>query len=84
MADQPFGPSAGYKDNGVTLFEYGEPDQIGEEDETLAPADAKGRGRAIRWMIAALNSVEPPLQAMVVTRFGEGKGCMKAQKRGMT
>jgi glutathione S-transferase len=35
--------------------------------------DAKGRGRAISWMIAALNSVEPMIQTLVVlTVKGQG------------
>lgn len=75
LADQPFGQVPVYKENGVTMFESGAIlIHIGEKDERLLPRDAAGRGRAISWMIAALNSVEPPLQAMVVIDvFGEGK-----------
>ena len=67
LADQPFGQVPVYKEGDLTLFETGSIlIHIGEADERLLPRDAKGRGRAISWMIAALNSVEPTLQTLVV------------------
>ena len=74
MADQPFGQVPVYKEDGVTLFESGSIlIRIGEKDERLLPRDAKGRGRAISWMIAALNSVEPMIQTLVLlTVKGQG------------
>ena len=67
LADQPFGQVPVYKQDGVTLFESGAILlHIGEQDESLLPRDAARRGRAISWMIAALNSVEPTLQTLVV------------------
>lgn len=46
---------------------------IGEQDERILPRDPAGRGRAISWMIAALNSVEPIIQALVIlTVTGQG------------
>lgn len=86
MADQPFGQVPVYKEDGVTLFESGSIlIRIGEKDERLLPRDAKGRGRAISWMIAALNSVEPMIQALVIlTVKGQGAdwlaGAMEAAK----
>lgn len=86
MADQPFGQVPVYKENGLTLFESGSIlIHIGEKDERLLPRDAKGRGRAISWMIAALNSVEPMIQTLVVlTVKGQGTdwlaGAMEAAK----
>lgn len=75
LADQPFGQVPVYKEDGITLFESGAIlIHIGEKSEALLPRDAEGRGRAISWIIAALNSVEPSLQTMVVVDvFGNGK-----------
>lgn len=74
LADQPFGQVPVYKEHGLTLFETGSIlIHIGEAGERLLPRDAKGRGRAISWMIAALNSVEPMIQALVLlTVKGQG------------
>jgi glutathione S-transferase len=74
MADQPFGQVPVYKEDGLTLFESGSIlIHIGEKDARLLPRDAKRRGRAISWMIAALNSVEPMIQTLVIlTVKGQG------------
>ena len=74
LADQPFGQVPVYKEGDLTLFETGAIlIHIGEADARLLPRDAKGRGRAISWMIAALNSVEPMIQTLVVlTVKGQG------------
>lgn len=74
LHDQPFGQVPVYKDGDLTLFETGSIlIHIGDADERLLPRDAKGRGRAISWMIAALNSVEPMIQTLVVlTVKGQG------------
>jgi glutathione S-transferase len=67
LADQPFGQVPVYKENGLTLFESGSIlIHIGGKDERLLPSDPVGRGRAISWMIAALNSVEPALSALML------------------
>lgn len=67
LADQPFGQVPVYKEDGLTLFESGAILlHVGEQDERLLPGNAAGRGRAISWMIAALNSVEPMLQVLVI------------------
>lgn len=67
LADQPFGQVPVYKKAGMTLFETGSIlIHIGEQDERLLPRDPIGRGRAISWMIAALNSVEPTLSALML------------------
>lgn len=67
LVDQPFGQVPVYKEGGLTLFESGSIlIHIGGQDERLLPRDAKGRGRAISWMIAALNSIEPALSALMV------------------
>jgi len=74
MTDQPFGQVPVYKEDDLILFESGSIlIHIGERDARLLPRDAKGRGRAISWMIAALNSIEPMIQTLVVlTVKGQG------------
>jgi len=78
LADQPFGQVPVYKEQDIVLFETGSIlIHIGESDARLLPRDAKGRGRAISWMIAALNSVEPTIQTLVVlTVKGQGSDWM--------
>ncbi|MEI4506025.1 glutathione S-transferase N-terminal domain-containing protein [Sphingopyxis sp. CCNWLW253] len=67
LADQPFGQVPVYKEGDVVLFESGAILlHIGEQDERLLPRGAAARGRAISWMIGALNSVEPMLQILVI------------------
>jgi glutathione S-transferase len=65
IADQPFGQVPIYKEGDLTLFESGAILlHIGEKDERLLPRDPVARARTIAWMFAALNSVEPFLQAL--------------------
>jgi glutathione S-transferase len=67
LADQPFGQVPVYKENGLTLFETGSIlIHVGGKDDRLLPSDLAGRGRAISWMTAALNSVEPALSALML------------------
>ena len=62
LTEQPFGQVPAYRDKDVQLFESGAIlIHLGLDDERLLPTDANGRGRAIAWLIAALNSVEPML-----------------------
>jgi glutathione S-transferase len=60
---QPFGQVPVYEEDGLTLFESGAIVlHIGERSETLLPAEPAARARAIAWMFAALNSIEPHVQ----------------------
>lgn len=59
---QPWGQVPVMEDDGLVLFESGAIVQyIAEKtgSETLLPRDAAGRAKAIQWMFAAMNSVEP-------------------------
>jgi glutathione S-transferase len=57
---QPFGQVPIFVENDVALFESGAIVlHIGERSEVLLPKDAEARARAIQWLIAALNSIEP-------------------------
>ena len=72
---QPFGQIPTYKDDEVEIFESGAiAIRIAERGSRLLPADPGGRLRAIQWVIAALNSVEPAImQHAVVTLFEADK-----------
>ncbi len=82
LADQPFGQVPVFKEGDVALFESGAILlHIGEQDERLLPRGAAARGRAISWMIAALNSVEPMLQTLVILSVaGAGQDWQEAAK----
>ncbi|ANM09667.1 glutathione S-transferase [Rhizobium leguminosarum bv. trifolii] len=58
----PFGQIPTYEDGDLTLFESGAiVFHIAERHAGLLPADANARARAVTWMFAALNTVEPPI-----------------------
>ncbi len=60
---QPFGQVPVYEEDGLTLFETGSIVlHIGQGCPTLLPLDPAKRARAITWMFAALNSLEPAVQ----------------------
>jgi glutathione S-transferase len=57
---QPFGQVPILEEDGLVLFESGAIVlHIGERSETLLPKEAGARARAMQWLVAALNSVEP-------------------------
>ena len=58
----PFGQIPTYKEGDLTLFESGAiVFHIAERHTGLLPDDANSRARAITWMLAALNTMEPPI-----------------------
>jgi glutathione S-transferase len=61
-AIQPFGQIPTYQEGDLALFESGAIVlHIAERHARLLPDDANARARAIAWMFAALNTVEPPI-----------------------
>ena len=69
---QPFGQVPIYRDDDVELFESGAIVlRIAERAGKLIPAEPAARSRAIQWMIAALNSVEPFVMAVVINNVFE-------------
>ena len=61
-AIHPFGQIPTYEDGGLALFESGAIVlHIAERHAGLLPEDVNARARAIAWMFAALNTVEPPI-----------------------
>ena len=62
-AMQPFGQVPVYEDGSLVLFESGAiVMHIAGRCPALLPAEPARRARAITWMFAALNSVEPDVQ----------------------
>jgi glutathione S-transferase len=75
LCEQPWGQVPFYKDNEVELFESGAIlIHLGLQDERLLPSDKAGQMRAIAWLIAALNSVEPAiLPLLLINIFNKGE-----------
>ena len=58
----PFGQIPTYEEGDLALFETGAiVFHIAERHAGLLPDDANARARAIAWMFAALNTLEPPI-----------------------
>jgi glutathione S-transferase len=69
----PFGQIPTYEEGDLALFESGAiVFHIAERHAGLLPDDANARARAITWMFAALNTVEPPILELVTARILEG------------
>jgi glutathione S-transferase len=69
----PFGQIPTYEEGDLTLFETGAIVlHIGERHAGLLPDDANARARAITWMFAALNTVEPPILELGTATMLEG------------
>jgi len=69
----PFGQIPTYEEGDLALFESGAiVFHIAERHAGLLPDDANARARAITWMFAALNTVEPPILDRETTRLLEG------------
>jgi len=75
FCEQPFGQVPAYRDDQVQLFESGAIlIHLGMQDERLLPAEASGRMRAIAWLIASLNSVEPAIfPLLMINVFNKGE-----------
>lgn len=62
LALHPFGQIPTYEEGELELFESGAIVlHIARGHPALLPADENGRARAIMWMFAALNTIEPPI-----------------------
>ena len=69
----PFGLIPTYEEGDLALFETGAIIlHIAELHEGLFSDDPKARARAITWMFAALNTVEPPILELVTAKILEG------------
>lgn len=62
LALNPFGQIPTWEEEGLALFESGGVIlRIAETHDGLLPKDEAARSRAIMWMFAAVNTVEPPI-----------------------
>lgn len=72
LALHPFGQIPTYEEGGLVLFETGAIVlHLAQHHAGLLPAEAGARARAISWMFAALNTVEPPILDLVTARIHE-------------
>lgn len=68
----PFGQIPTYEEGDLVLFETGAiVFHIAERHAGLLPNDASAKARAIAWMFAAVNTVEPPILELVTVRILE-------------
>lgn len=73
LAIHPFGQIPTYEEGDLVLFESGAIIfHIASRCTGLLPDDANARARAITWIFAALNTVEPPILELVTAKFVEG------------
>jgi glutathione S-transferase len=73
LALHPFGQIPTYEEDGLALFETGAIVlRIAECHPGLLPDDTDARARAITWMFAALNTVEPPVLELTTAKLLEG------------
>jgi glutathione S-transferase len=73
LALNPFGQIPTFEVDGLALFETGAIVlHIARHHEGLLPADAHAQERAVMWMFAALNTVEPPILDLFTVRILEG------------
>jgi len=72
LAVHPFGQIPTYEEGDLVLFETGAIVlHLAERQAGLLPDDANARARAIAWMFAALNTVEPPILDLSTARLFE-------------
>jgi len=83
-AIHPFGQIPAYEDGGLALFESGSIVlHIAERNAGLLPDDANARARAITWMFAALNTMEPPIVERSMATLFERDRPWFAQRQAM-
>ena len=81
LALHPFGQIPTYEEGDLALFETGAIVlHIAERHAGLLPEGANARARAITWMFAALNTVEPPILEFANAKLLEGDKPWSAQR----
>ena len=83
-AMQPFGQVPAIDDDGLVLFEScAIIMHLGARSEALMPRDEPARARVRTWMLAALNTIEPPVLALNVLGMSaprsDGVGSIRAE-----
>jgi len=81
LALHPFGQIPTYEEGDLVLFETGGiVFHIAAHHAGLLPDEGNARARAITWMFAALNTVEPPILELVNARLLEGDKPWRAER----
>lgn len=84
LALQPFGQIPTYEDGDLALFESGAiVFHIAERHTGLLPEDEADRAKAISWMFAALNTIEPPIVERDHVKYFEADKCWQAERFDM-
>lgn len=80
----PFGQIPTYEEGDLVLFESGAIIlHLAEQHAGLLPDNANARARAITWMFAALNTVEPPILDRQTAMFAERSETWFQQRMSM-
>jgi glutathione S-transferase len=81
---QPFGQVPIFEENGLVLFESGAIVlHIAERSTALLPEIPAARARAVQWLIAALNSVEPSVwNVFVIDNLYPNEEWAKMRRQG--
>jgi len=83
-ARNPFGQIPTWEEGGLVLFESGAIVlHIAEGQPGLLPPDPTARARAIAWIFAAVDTVEPPIWDWDLARMVEGDKPWHAERRPM-
>jgi glutathione S-transferase len=73
LALHPFGQIPTYEEGDIRLFETGAIVlHLAQHHRGLLPEGASARARAMGWLFAALNTVEPPILELVTAKIFEG------------
>jgi glutathione S-transferase len=84
LALHPFGQIPTYEEGDLVLFESGAIVlHLAQRHAGLLPDDANARARAISWMFAALNTVEPPIVERSMATIVERNEPWYEQRQGM-
>lgn len=77
----PFGQIPTYEEGELALFESGAIVlHVAQRHAGLLPDGENARARAVMWMFAALNTVEPPILELQTAKFAEGDQPWTAQR----
>ena len=72
LALHPFGQIPTYEEGDLCLFETGAIVlHIGQQHAGLLPDDANARARAVAWVFAAVNTLEPPILELTMAMLFE-------------
>ena len=84
LALHPFGQIPTYEEGDLVVFESGAIVlHVAERHAGLLPDDENARARAIAWMFAALNTVEPPIVELAMAKLLESNETWYEQRLPM-